>query len=185
MPAGVARTGQSTKPKTRPRGSLSPSKSSKSQVKHADGLDSCHRWPRCVLRWLTAAATTLPAHAAARARPRRVADAARCRTADEDEIVRKTTLREVKMLRLLRQENIVDLKEAFRRKRKLVSPAALGGQGGRRPGAGGAAWTASGRMVTLVAGALAWPHSLLLHEPWRCMGLQPAGRSHAWAGSAG
>lgn len=41
--------------------------------------------------------------------------------ADEDEIVRKTTLREVKMLRMLRQENIVDLKEAFRRKSKLVS----------------------------------------------------------------
>jgi cyclin-dependent kinase-like len=39
----------------------------------------------------------------------------------EDEIVRKTTLREVKMLRALRQENIVSLKEAFRRKQKLVS----------------------------------------------------------------
>jgi hypothetical protein len=39
----------------------------------------------------------------------------------EDEIVRKTTLREVKMLRALRQENIVNLKEAFRRKQKLVS----------------------------------------------------------------
>ncbi len=38
----------------------------------------------------------------------------------EDEIVRKTTLREVKMLRTLRQENIVDLQEAFRRKQKLV-----------------------------------------------------------------
>lgn len=38
----------------------------------------------------------------------------------EDEIVRKTTLREVKMLRALRQENIVSLKEAFRRKQKLV-----------------------------------------------------------------
>ena len=37
----------------------------------------------------------------------------------EDEIVRKTTLREVKMLRALRQENIVSLKEAFRRKQKL------------------------------------------------------------------
>ncbi len=34
--------------------------------------------------------------------------------------MRKTTLREVKMLRLLRHENIVDLKEAFRRNRKLV-----------------------------------------------------------------
>lgn len=41
--------------------------------------------------------------------------------ASEDEIVRKTTLREVKMLRALRQENIVNLKEAFRRKQKLVS----------------------------------------------------------------
>jgi hypothetical protein len=39
----------------------------------------------------------------------------------EDEVVRKTTLREVKMLRALRQENIVNLKEAFRRKQKLVS----------------------------------------------------------------
>jgi cyclin-dependent kinase-like len=38
---------------------------------------------------------------------------------DDDEIVRKTTLREVKMLRMLRQDNIVDLKEAFRRKGKL------------------------------------------------------------------
>ncbi len=38
----------------------------------------------------------------------------------EDEVVRKTTLREVKMLRALRQENIVNLKEAFRRKQKLV-----------------------------------------------------------------
>lgn len=38
----------------------------------------------------------------------------------EDAIVRKTTLREVKMLRTLRHENIVSLKEAFRRKQKLV-----------------------------------------------------------------
>lgn len=38
----------------------------------------------------------------------------------EDDIVRKTTLREVKMLRMLRQNNIVELKEAFRRKGKLV-----------------------------------------------------------------
>lgn len=36
-------------------------------------------------------------------------------------MVRKTTLREVKMLRMLRQDNIVELKEAFRRKGKLVS----------------------------------------------------------------
>lgn len=41
--------------------------------------------------------------------------------AAEDEIVRRTTLREVKMLRMLRQDNIVELKEAFRRKGKLVS----------------------------------------------------------------
>ena len=38
---------------------------------------------------------------------------------DDDECVRKTTMREVKMLRNLRQENIVFLKEAFRRKTKL------------------------------------------------------------------
>ncbi|CAD7971380.1 unnamed protein product [Amoebophrya sp. A120] len=38
---------------------------------------------------------------------------------EDDDIVRKTTLREVKMLRMLRQENIVQLKEAFRRKGKL------------------------------------------------------------------
>lgn len=35
--------------------------------------------------------------------------------------MRRTTLREVKMLRMLRQDNIVELKEAFRRKGKLVS----------------------------------------------------------------
>ena len=34
--------------------------------------------------------------------------------------VRKTTLREVKILRMLRHNNIVSLKEAFRRKGKLV-----------------------------------------------------------------
>lgn len=38
---------------------------------------------------------------------------------DEDEIVKKTTLREVKMLRLLKQQNIVQLKEAFKRKQRL------------------------------------------------------------------
>lgn len=38
---------------------------------------------------------------------------------DEDAIVKKTTLREVKTLRTLQQENIVNLKEAFRRKQKL------------------------------------------------------------------
>lgn len=37
----------------------------------------------------------------------------------DDEIVRKTTLREVKILRMLKQANIVCLKEAFRRKGKL------------------------------------------------------------------
>ena len=37
----------------------------------------------------------------------------------DDEVVRKTTLREVKILRMLRQPNIVSLKEAFRRKGKL------------------------------------------------------------------
>jgi cyclin-dependent kinase-like len=41
----------------------------------------------------------------------------------EDEVVRKTAMREVKMLRLLRQDNIVDLLEAFRRKGKLVGCA--------------------------------------------------------------
>ncbi|KAL3156963.1 hypothetical protein ABBQ38_001221 [Trebouxia sp. C0009 RCD-2024] len=39
---------------------------------------------------------------------------------DDDEVVRKTTLREVKMLRSLRHDNIVTLLEAFRRKQKLV-----------------------------------------------------------------
>lgn len=38
---------------------------------------------------------------------------------EEDEAVRKTTLREVKILRMMRHENIVQLKEAFRRKSKL------------------------------------------------------------------
>lgn len=38
---------------------------------------------------------------------------------DDDELVRKTTIREVKMLKLLRQENIVQLREAFRRKGRL------------------------------------------------------------------
>lgn len=37
----------------------------------------------------------------------------------DDEIVKKTTLREVKVLRMLRHPNIVCLKEAFRRKGKL------------------------------------------------------------------
>lgn len=38
---------------------------------------------------------------------------------DDDEILRKTTLREVKILRMLRHNNIVSLKEAFKRKTKL------------------------------------------------------------------
>ncbi|CAM9134882.1 unnamed protein product, partial [Ectocarpus fasciculatus] len=38
---------------------------------------------------------------------------------DDDEVLRKTTLREVKILRLLRHSNIVSLTEAFRRKGKL------------------------------------------------------------------
>ena len=38
---------------------------------------------------------------------------------DDDEILRKTTLREVKILRLLKHTNIVSLTEAFRRKGKL------------------------------------------------------------------
>jgi len=38
---------------------------------------------------------------------------------EEDEVVRKTTLREVKILRIMRHENIVQLREAFRRKGKL------------------------------------------------------------------
>lgn len=38
---------------------------------------------------------------------------------EDDEILRKTTLREVKVLRMLRHVNIVCLKEAFKRKAKL------------------------------------------------------------------
>lgn len=41
------------------------------------------------------------------------------RVSADDDIVRKTTLREVKILRLLRHPNIVSLREAFRRKGKL------------------------------------------------------------------
>ena len=37
----------------------------------------------------------------------------------DDEIVRKTTLREVKILRMLKHDNIVTLREAFRRKGRL------------------------------------------------------------------
>jgi cyclin-dependent kinase-like len=46
-----------------------------------------------------------------------VCDNAAC--CSDDEIVRKTTLREVRVLRMLRQVNVVHLKEAFRRKGKL------------------------------------------------------------------
>lgn len=38
---------------------------------------------------------------------------------EEDEAVRKTTLREVKILRMLKHDNVVQLREAFRRKGKL------------------------------------------------------------------
>ena len=38
---------------------------------------------------------------------------------DEDELVRRVSLREVKVLRQMNQENIVKLREAFRRKGKL------------------------------------------------------------------
>ena len=46
-------------------------------------------------------------------------------TVTDDEVVRKTTLREVKMLRSLRHDNIVTLLEAFRRKQKLASQALM------------------------------------------------------------
>lgn len=38
---------------------------------------------------------------------------------DEDEIVRKTTLREVKVLRMIKHPNVVQLREAFKRKGRL------------------------------------------------------------------
>jgi cyclin-dependent kinase-like len=38
---------------------------------------------------------------------------------EDDETVRKTTIREVKVLRILKHENIVQLKEVFRRQGKL------------------------------------------------------------------
>ncbi len=38
---------------------------------------------------------------------------------DEDEIAKKTIMREVKMLRMLKHANIVLLKEAFKRKSRL------------------------------------------------------------------
>ena len=43
----------------------------------------------------------------------------RFKDSEDDESGRKTTIREVKILRLLRNENIVQLKEAFRRQGKL------------------------------------------------------------------
>ena len=36
--------------------------------------------------------------------------------ADDDELTRKTTMREVKILKMLAHENIVEMKEAFRKK---------------------------------------------------------------------
>ena len=39
--------------------------------------------------------------------------------AEDDEVVRKTTIREVKILRMLKHENVVHLREAFRRQGKL------------------------------------------------------------------
>lgn len=38
---------------------------------------------------------------------------------DDDEIVHKTTLREVKVLRMIKHPNVVQLKEAFKRKGRL------------------------------------------------------------------
>lgn len=38
---------------------------------------------------------------------------------EDDEAVRKTTIREVKILRILKHENVVQLREAFRRQGKL------------------------------------------------------------------
>ena len=38
---------------------------------------------------------------------------------DDDESVKKTIVREVKILRMLKHENVVQLREAFRRKGKL------------------------------------------------------------------
>lgn len=64
--------------------------------------------------------------------------------------MRKTTLREVKMLRALRQENIVSLKEAFRRKQKLVRTQGRGTtQGGAREST---ATTGSQGVITMAWG---------------------------------
>jgi cyclin-dependent kinase-like len=38
---------------------------------------------------------------------------------EDDEVVRKTIVREVKVLRMLKHDNVVQLKEAFRRQGKL------------------------------------------------------------------
>lgn len=38
---------------------------------------------------------------------------------EEDEVVKKTILREVKMLRILKHPNIVQLREAFKKKGRL------------------------------------------------------------------
>ena len=38
---------------------------------------------------------------------------------DDDEVVRKTTLREVKVLRMIKHPNVVQLREAFKRKGRL------------------------------------------------------------------
>ena len=38
---------------------------------------------------------------------------------DSDEVIRKTSMREVKILKLIKHQNVVQLKEAFRRKEKL------------------------------------------------------------------
>ena len=43
----------------------------------------------------------------------------RLKESDDDESVKKTIIREVKILRMLRHENVVQLKEAFRRAGKL------------------------------------------------------------------
>ena len=39
---------------------------------------------------------------------------------EDDELVKKTTMREVKILKMLQHPNIVDLKEAFRKKKGIV-----------------------------------------------------------------
>lgn len=42
-----------------------------------------------------------------------------CHILADNEDVKRTTMRELRMLKALKQENIVDLKEAFRRRGKL------------------------------------------------------------------